>query len=124
MSAADDDLTIPPEWVRLSELPGWIHRIYNVSSDGIRRELILGVRHRREIPHRVQCRTITHGPSLPPGLELTDGFLGRRVFVANWEVAGADWQSCTVGGWKQGDGTRERLPIEVPWANVGDFVAI
>src|SRR4051794_11121874 len=130
MSAADDDPIIPPEWVRLSELPGWIHRIYNVGSDGIRRELILAVRHRRQIPHRVQCQVNIHRPrgypSLPPGLELTDGFLGQRrhVFVADWGLAAADWQSCTVGGWTQGDGTRERLPIEVRWESVEDFVAI
>src|SRR4051794_16377475 len=126
---ADDDPTIPPEWVRVFELPGWVRRICRTDDKVIvRRELILAVRH-RELPHRVQYKSrpvslsSPRHPSLPPGLvEQAHGFQDKRVVVASWELAEADWKDCTVGGWNQGDGTRQRLPIEVPWKNVADLV--
>src|SRR4051794_21768844 len=126
MSRADDDPTIPPEWTLLSELPWWVRRIYSVGSDAIRRELILAVRH-HELPHRVQCKSrpgTGRSPSLPPGLNTHFQRFQARVVVTDWESASADWKSSTVGGWKQGDGTRERLPIEVPWKEVADFVTL
>ncbi len=123
MNTAGDDPTIPPEWPPLIELPDWVRRIYGVGSDAIRREFILAVRSGMEIRHRVLCerRYLAYSHGVPPRFDVA---WSGRVFVADWERAEADWQRCTVGGWKQGDGTRERLAIEVPWQDVTDFVTI
>jgi hypothetical protein len=124
MSKADDDPIIPPEWVHLADLPRWVDFVHGVRSHAITGELVLAVRSKLETQHRIPCepRDRTSSPSLPPGL-VNEAWHGvRQVFVSDWEIAEADWKVGTVGGWKQGNGTRERLPIEVPWQQVDRFV--
>jgi hypothetical protein len=126
MTEADAEDSIPPEWVTLADLPRWVDRVHGVRTVAITRDLYLAVRSKREIKHRVACkpRDRTNSPSLPPGL-VNEAWHGiRRVFVEDWEVAEADWKAATVGGWKQDDGTWERLPIEVPWEAVDHFMRI
>jgi hypothetical protein len=124
MTEADAEDSIPPEWVTLADLPRWVDRVHGVRSEAITRDLLLAVRSKLEIQHRVTCkpRDMTHSPSLPPGLVHAMWHGIRRVFVEDWGVAKADWKAGTVGGWKQDDGTREPLPIEVPWEAVDWFV--
>src|SRR3954468_217764 len=109
--AGDDDSIIPDEWVTLANLPRLVGLIYGVRSGAITRELILAVRSKHQIQHRIPCkpRDRTRSPSLPPGLEQESRAAVLRVFVTDWETADPDWKSLTVGGWKQDDGTRERL---------------
>jgi hypothetical protein len=123
MNTIDDDAIIPPEWVPLSVAPNWIDRIYDVSGGAVRRELILAVREKLHIPHRVLCKLRTSSTRiLPSGFVYEWSWGVQCVFVTDWELAEADWKSCTVGGWKNSDETRERLPIEVPWKWVDSFV--
>ncbi len=121
---------VPPEWVPLADLPGWIARRYGVSGDAVATSLILAVR--REVSllrHRIPGIEARFGRSgiqvLPPGLDWKRAWGGNKVaedgiVVTHWEAAKADWSNGTVGGWEW-DGTRERLQIEVLWASVEEL---
>jgi hypothetical protein len=123
LRAVDPHPTIPPEWLQLADAPCWIDRVHGVRSDAITRDLFLAVRIKYEIQHRVWCEWRYRYTSLilPDGLVYGDRSF-PCIYVSNWETAGADWSNGTVGGWEQDDGTRARLPIEVPWKAVDWFV--
>lgn len=123
---ADPFPPVPPEWVRVAELPRWIERCYDLSGDHITTELILSVRSgelRHRIPGIKGNYSSLRTPSLPPGLENQSTAGTHRTFVTDWDAADVDWSSGTVGGWTHG-GARERLPIEVSWQTVETFAAL
>jgi hypothetical protein len=126
LRADDPHPTIPPDWLQLADASCWIDRVHGVRSEAITRDLFLAVRSKLEIPHRVWCEwRYRHGSLiLPPGLAYGSPNGTQCIYVSNWEVAGADRTNCTVDGWKQDDGTPERLTVDVPWEAVDRFVRI
>lgn len=113
---------VPPEWVPLAELPGWVACRYGVPTHVFAGELVLAVRRRSELRHRIHISPNRNTGRLPHGLDASHDY-PKRTVVVDWETAEADWTQGTVLVIGLGDGTKLRLPIEVFWEDVEPYVS-
>lgn len=86
---------VPPEWVPLAELPAWVACRYGVAAHVFAADLVLAVRRRSELRHRIQMSPDRFTGRLPPGLDTTHTY-PKRTVVVDWETVEADWATGTV----------------------------
>ena len=114
---------VPPEWVPLAELPGYVARRYGVASHVCGGDLVLDVRRRAALRHRIHISPDRITGRLPPGLDTTYAF-PKRTVVVDWEAAETDWLKGEVLFCRLPDGTELRLSIDVLWEDVELYVSL
>lgn len=124
---------VPDEWVPSTDLPEVVASWFHVGVGIVEAEVVEAVwTGELRKSHRIagaQPRIVQYTEELPPGLDWKRGWGGQiiardRIVATDWTRAEVDRRTGTVGGWRQLDGTRERLPIEVSWVEAKDFATL